>query len=120
LLELGPSDCWIWTGRNITRDGYGRYGGEIVHRMVYKFLICDLPDDLDLDHLCLVKVCANPWHLEPVTRGENSRWKWAIYTHCRHGHELAGDNVYLTKNGHRSCRTCTNRQQREYQARKWR
>lgn len=117
LLEMGPGDCWLYTGTHIY-DGYARFGEELIHRMVYKFLIVDLPADLDLDHLCLVKLCANPWHLEPVTRAENSKRRWAGYTHCPLGHELIGRNVYWRPDGARKCRNCMNRHQREYQARK--
>jgi hypothetical protein len=33
---------WIWTGL-LDRDGYGRYRGEAVHRVVYKLLIGAIP-----------------------------------------------------------------------------
>lgn len=34
---------------------------------------CWLPSDMVLDHLCRVRHCVNPLHLEPVTAGENVR-----------------------------------------------
>ena len=30
-------------------------------------------------------------------------------THCKNGHELAGDNLLIVKNGKRKCRTCEKR-----------
>jgi hypothetical protein len=35
-----------------------------------------IPDELELDHLCEVRNCGNPDHLEPVTPGENQRRTW--------------------------------------------
>jgi hypothetical protein len=120
-LKLGPGGCWLWTG-SCDRAGYGRYSAEyLVHRMVYEFLIADIPPDLDLDHLCFITRCVNPWHLEPVTRGENSRRLHARLTHCKHGHELTPENTRLAVEGphtHRRCRKCTAAMQRRYRDRK--
>jgi hypothetical protein len=116
-LVPGPGDCWIYTGS--VSDGYGGYGGKLAHRLVYEELVGEIPAGLDLDHLCIVKLCVNPWHLEPVTRSENSKRKWAIYTRCKNGHEFTPANTYVNPNtGIRSCRTCTNANQRAYQQRK--
>lgn len=69
--------CWIWTGA-ITAHGYGTVGIDgrtrPVHRVVYEALTGEaIPDGLDLDHLCRVRSCVNPDHLEPVSRSENVR-----------------------------------------------
>jgi hypothetical protein len=32
-----------------------------------------VPSGMELDHLCRVKACVNPDHLEPVTHAENMR-----------------------------------------------
>jgi len=40
-------------------------------------------------------------------------------THCQHGHELTGDNVYLSKNGkytNRKCRACTLARMKDWRA----
>lgn len=108
-LQLSPSGCWIWPGR--TCKGYGRYGEALVHRMTYEALVTEIPDGLDLDHLCRVITCANPYHLEPVTRAENNRRKWALHTHCPAGHEFTTANTY-TGGGHRKCRICNAASQR--------
>lgn len=70
------STCWIWTGA-IHANGYGakRVHGRLykVHRLAYEAVAGPIPAGLDLDHLCHVRACCNPNHLEPVTRAENLR-----------------------------------------------
>jgi hypothetical protein len=69
--------CWEWTAA-LTKDGYGqaRRSGKNVkaHRHVYQVLVGPLaPGVQQLDHLCRVRRCVNPDHLEPVTPLENIR-----------------------------------------------
>lgn len=70
------SGCWIWT-RTLTPDGYGKFNymrkTVIAHRAAYYLLVGEVPQGLDLDHLCRVRRCVNPAHLEPVTPEENRR-----------------------------------------------
>jgi hypothetical protein len=70
---------------------------------------------LHLDHLCRVRHCVNPEHLEPVTPGENTRRSpihisviRAARTHCKQGHEFTPENTYRHGPGlrWRSCRAC--------------
>ena len=106
-------DCWVWTG-SINRDGYGTLGagpGEsrLAHRRVYEALIGPIPDRLELDHLCRVRHCVNPDHLEPVTHAENMRRAGLLVgrTECRRGHDLAEVGVYVyPATGLRGCREC--------------
>ena len=67
-------DCWLWIGAR-TRAGYGiftaNYVNAYAHRWMYERYIGPIPDGLDLDHLCRVRHCCNPGHLEPVTRKIN-------------------------------------------------
>lgn len=111
-------DCIVWTGTG-TRpkdDGYGqvRQRGRryVTHRVAYEQAVGPIPPGLTLDHLCGVKRCLNPLHLEPVTSRENSLRggnlcaQRARQTHCLRDHELAGDNVYITSQGSRQCREC--------------
>lgn len=115
--DLGP--CWIWQGRP-SREGYGRIGLDggrhapvmLVHRFVYELLVGPIPDGLTLDHLCRVRLCVNPAHLEPVTRGENVMRgvgfapENARKTHCPHGHEYDVANTWISPKGYRNCRAC--------------
>jgi len=40
---------------------------------MYEYFKGPVPDGLELDHLCRVRSCCNPDHLEPVTHKENIR-----------------------------------------------
>lgn len=73
------SECWEWTGYKNSK-GYGmfRLGTEhkfkhcVSHRYSYELLASKIPKGLQLDHLCRVRHCVNPKHLEPVTARENT------------------------------------------------
>lgn len=80
--------CWVWTGGISSQTGYGmvyvgrrtgrskgkRPGGMgSAHRASWEATNGPIPDDLHIDHLCGVRSCINPEHLELVTNGENTR-----------------------------------------------
>jgi hypothetical protein len=68
--------CWLWTGAT-TSSGYGNFkvdsGWDTAHRYSWRTLIAPIPGELTIDHLCANKLCVNPWHMQVVTRSENSR-----------------------------------------------
>ena len=71
------SGCWVWMAA-LNRRGYGIWGWQgrtvLVHRVAYEVLTGQrIPEGLTIDHLCGVKRCVNPDHMEVVTRGENTR-----------------------------------------------
>lgn len=111
------SDCWLWT-RSLDGKGYasikvdGRM--QLAHRLSYTSLVGPIPKGLVLDHLCRVRRCVNPAHLEPVTdrenilRGEGFGAKNAAKTHCPQGHPYDGANTLIRPNGNRRCRACHN------------
>ena len=119
-------DCWIYTGK-IDPQGYGGYvwTGEyyITHRIAYQSLVGDIADGLEIDHLCRVRACCNPSHLEAVPhqvnlmRGETIAARNASATHCPRGHEYTEANTYISPRGARDCRDCRRRRRREYRAR---
>lgn len=111
-------ECWLWTGR-ILPNGYGSVsvsGGQYVaHRVAYTLVNGPVPLELDLDHLCRVRACINPSHLEPVTRAENLQrseltgpGKNIRKTHCIRGHSLADARRIITRTGviKRACKAC--------------
>ena len=78
LIDLSEQfdECWIWTGPK-NGSGYGIFSyrgrNQSAHRVAYRLLVGEIPDGLQLDHLCRKRSCINPAHLEPVTRLENVR-----------------------------------------------
>jgi len=68
--------CWLWIGL-LTRDGYGVMASDLptpsAHRWSYRHHVADIPEGLELDHLCRVRNCVNPWHLDPVPQDVNKK-----------------------------------------------
>lgn len=103
--------CWLWTGA-IKENGYGVFGvanrNAHAHRWAYENTVGPIPTGLDLDHLCRVRHCVNPAHLEPVTRKVNlnrGRNYYRERTHCIRGHEFTPENTRRVGR-HRWCRAC--------------
>jgi hypothetical protein len=115
------SGCWLWLAsiRN-KAHGYGQFHighrpdrkKVYAHRFSYELHVGPIPESLTVDHLCRVRSCVNPRHLEPVTigenllRGETFQGKNAAKTHCIRGHELAGTNLLGGQGAHRRCKIC--------------
>jgi hypothetical protein len=117
-IKIPFSGCWIWDS-TIDKGGYARItvNGKTVsaHRTAYKEFIGEIPTGLEIDHLCKITFCVNPFHLEPVTHAVNvnrsnaattNRYLASIRTHCRRGHEYSEENTYFYKSGYKQCRSC--------------
>jgi hypothetical protein len=122
--------CFVWTGAK-NAGGYGivpvARRSRLAHRVAYELAIGPIPEGLQLDHLCRVRHCVNPAHLEPVTGAENTRRGLASKinaererskTRCPAGHRFDTDNTYPDARGWRGCRECRNEASRRYRARK--
>ncbi len=114
VLPVTESGCWLWTGCIV--KGYGQMGNNkkrvYAHRFSYEYHKGPIPDGLTIDHLCRVRCCVNPDHLEAVTNRENILRGTGISaknyrkTHCHKGHEFIQDNTYVSKSGSRICTAC--------------
>ena len=122
------SRCILYGGA-LDKDGYARSHGRYLHRVWYEREHGPIPKGLTLDHLCRVRNCINPKHLEPVTMRENlmrgqtqARFK-AEQTACVRGHQFDERNTGFKyppshPNGMRYCKTCDARCSKERRARK--
>lgn len=114
-LADADNGCIIWTGGK-TLGGYGMFAAStaksdekkvMAHRWSYEHYVGPIPDGYDIDHLCRVRACVNPDHLEPVTRAENIRRAAAVKTQCPAGHDFTTWNTYIRPGTtQRKCKTC--------------
>lgn len=105
--------CWLWTAA--TSRGYATFGfrNKIVsgHRFSYEAFVCSIPKGLHIDHLCEVRRCVNPDHLEAVTQRVNNRRMqgWTLVEglwYCDKGHALTKTNLYINTEGRSLCKRC--------------
>jgi hypothetical protein len=120
------SGCWLWSGA-VVRGGYGKIkvGGRsfVTSRLAYEIVSGPVDLGLDVDHLCHVPLCANPAHLEAVSKRENTRRRRpgrglamkcspdpSYRARCVRGHEFD----VIDSKGARRCRQCHAMLQRRY------
>lgn len=115
-----PFCCWLWEGP-VDPAGYGRchrtFDGkreQLAHRIAFIYARGPIAAGREVDHLCRVKLCCNPAHLDVCERAENMLRTG--YTGsgvegprlCRKGlHPLVGDNLVVRKHQN-LCRACRN------------
>lgn len=107
------ADCWRW-GARINANGYGQFFFHRrtvqAHRFAYHAFVETITPDLVLDHLCRVRNCVNPEHLEAVSNRENLMRGDTIYAanaakdRCPAGHPYTPENTY--DRGGRAGRLC--------------
>ncbi len=135
-VRVSDTGCWEWTA-SLNRPGcYGvfwmKVGGKncrrLAHVVAFLEFVGPYAPELDLDHLCMNKVCCNPAHLEPVSRSENvRRWVKVALTHCPKGHPRTPENTGRQKSVARNqtidgyssfCRPCRRAYEREWERRR--
>ncbi len=126
-VKIDPiTGCWVWQA-SCALNGYSQIGTKDGlyrgHRFSYEAFVGPIPEGMVLDHTCHTsectvsnkdcphRKCVNPAHLEPVTEAENiARGNGGRYqrekTHCKRGHLLSGENMYIGTNGARVCSMC--------------
>lgn len=82
-IEISAHGCWLWTGA-LNGKGYALWypspkvahllanQSQRAHRIAYQLLVGPIDNGLHLDHVCRVKHCVNPAHMEPCTQTENT------------------------------------------------
>ena len=97
----------------------------LAHRISYEIHVGLIPEGMTIDHLCRVRHCFNPNHLEVVTlkenlmRGDTLCARNSNKTHCDKGHEFTPENTFkqYRDNGKgRACRRCHNDRRNERRA----
>lgn len=113
-VEL-TDNCWLWAA-STSHDGYGQF--RVGKTMRYAHVVAWeeehglKPAGKELDHVCRVRRCVRPSHLELVShrenviRGASTAAARAAATACIRGHALSGRNLAITKGGYRRCREC--------------
>lgn len=118
-------DCWQWGGY-VQNAGYALMSTFqrtiLAHRWAYQYFIEPIKNKFTLDHLCMNKLCVNPYHLEQVTRTTNIQraglagvaLEESQKTHCPAGHPYEkfgkvysnGTTAYGTTKYARRCLEC--------------
>lgn len=66
--------CWLWLGRP-GPNGYGKMAvagvEDYAHRISYKLANGEIPDGLEIDHTCRIRLCVRPDHLRAATSKQN-------------------------------------------------
>lgn len=107
--------CLLWTAA-LDTYGYGQFKfqgrNRLAHRHAFERARGPVPEGMELDHLCRVRCCVNPRHLEAVphrtnvARGHSPGALAVAMGRCCRGHRLSGLNVGRTPRGGRYCRIC--------------
>jgi len=118
---MNPHHCWEWQGY-VGKNGYAsfRMAGTTrsVHRISFELAKGPIPEGLVIDHLCRVRHCVNPDHLEAVTQQENVQRYTRLVTSCPKGHAYDDINTRRNPQGRRLCIECGRKDSRERARRK--
>lgn len=84
-VEITTDGCHLWLGHIAADTGYGTFrldgnNREKAHRFAYAAAYGPIPEGLQVDHICWVRHCVNPEHLQLVTQQQN-----LMLAHVRRG-----------------------------------
>lgn len=67
--------CWEWTGAKFRGYGVFRSQGKncLAHRFSFMEANGEIPNGMEVDHMCFNKGCVNPEHLRLLTHSENGQ-----------------------------------------------
>lgn len=107
--RTGP--CWLWRGSINSKSGYGyvTVSGKnaLVHRVSWVLSRGPIPDGHQIDHICRVRSCVNPDHLQPVTGVVNMRLRSDRMDEClRGGHKRTPETWQKDHLGRMYCVPC--------------
>lgn len=113
---IAENGCIEWIAGKCNGYGQVMFGGRVdyAHRLSYMYFVGEIPESMELDHLCRNRPCVSIEHLEVVTpRVNNLRCNGAAAinyrkTHCNNGHEYIDYNLIIDSQGARQCRKCRN------------
>lgn len=115
IAKTRETNCTVWIG-STNNKGYGLISvngkAQLAHRVAYEAEFGPIPDGMVIDHLCRVRNCVNPMHLEAVTVTENNRRGRSARTlqagdTCINGHLLTTSaEIYVKPTGVTECREC--------------
>jgi len=104
FVEVDPVDqikkCWIWIG--CLCKGYGVFslaGKKIyVHRWIWELVHGAIPDSMQIHHVCGVKSCCNPRHLELIDHSSHMKKHAAtgVWSGSRNGNATRTTTEVLT------------------------
>ncbi|MCW2785198.1 MAG: hypothetical protein JWP74_1715 [Marmoricola sp.] len=112
--KVRASDCLVWIGAT-NNQGYGVIVVEgkhhLAHRVAFAAEFGPIADGYVIDHLCRVRNCVNPMHLEAVTTAENNRRGrrargLAVGDTCNNGHVIGEGDLYERSSGATECQHC--------------
>lgn len=119
-MPIPEAGCYAWLGGHSRgyakmqwRENGRRWSARVAH-----YLCEPVPDGLEVDHLCRMRWCVNPDHLELITHRENIQRQRAYAVATRQFCEKHPD-IRLTREGKvRVCRICRREYQRQRYARR--
>lgn len=116
-MPIPEAGCYAWLGSH--SRGYAKMrwyeDGTRQNGRVARYLCEPVPEGLEVDHLCRMRWCVNPEHLELVPHQENIRRQRAHAVATRQFCEKHPDVRLKFEGKQRACRVC----RREY-VRLWR